>query len=240
MREPHPPSLSPRGIAILGWASLLLAGWLFFAIAWDVSSHAPLVLFDGRVAAWLHQHGSIEMTAFMLAITHMNSTAGLGAMTVFLALVLVRMREWLWLLSVALAVPGALALNILLKHAYERSRPHFDDPWITLSSYSFPSGHTAGATAFYGVFAAFLVSRFYYPRQRIATVAGAIFAVLLVAFSRMYLGAHYLSDVVAAMASTAAWLALCLTTVHAVAKRKLLARNAVTRSAPETTAPPPR
>ena len=124
----------------------------------------------------------------------------------------------------ALAVVGGLALNIMLKHAYERARPHFDDPWVTLSSFSFPSGHTAGATAFYGVLAAFLVSRFYDPRKRIAVIAGAILAVVLVAFSRMYLGAHYLSDVVAAMASTTAWLALCLTTVHAVAKRRLLAR----------------
>ena len=225
--EPRAPSLSPRGLAILGWGALLLAGWLFFAIAWDVSSHAPLVLLDGRVAAWLHQHGSFELTAFMLAITHMNSTVGLGAMTAVLALVLAQMRQWYWLLSVVLAVPGGLALNILLKHAYERARPHFDDPWVTLSSYSFPSGHTAGATAFYGVLAAFLVSRSHDPRQRIAVIAGAILAVMLVAFSRMYLGAHYLSDVAAAMASTAAWLALCLTTVHAVAKRRLRARSAL-------------
>ena len=106
------------------------------------------------------------------------------------------------------------------KFAFLRGRPQFDDPWVTLYSYSFPSGHTAGATAFYGVLAAFLVSRLYDPRHRIAVVAGAILAVVLVAFSRMYLGAHYLSDVVAATASTAAWLALCLTTVHGMAKRR--------------------
>lgn len=223
--EPRAPSLSPRGLAILGWGSLLITGWLFFVIAWDVSSHAPLVLLDGRVAAWLHRHARPELTAFMLAITHMNSTVGLGAMTVILALLLARIKQWYWMLSVLLAVLGGLALNVMLKHAYERARPHFEDPLVTLSSYSFPSGHTAGATAFYGVLAAFLVSRYYDPRQRIAIIVGAVLAVLLVAFSRMYLGAHYLSDVVAAMASTAAWLALCLTTVHAVAKRRLLARN---------------
>ena len=52
-----------------------------------------------------------------------------------------------------------------------------------------------------------------------AIVAAAIVAVMLVAFSRMYLGAHYLSDVMAATCSSTAWLVLCLSGVHALIKR---------------------
>ena len=221
MRQPevHARTLSPRAMAVVGWVSLVLTGGLFLTLAWDVATHAPLVLLDARTAAWLHLHGSRGLTAFLLAVTQLNSTAGIGLMTVVLALVLARMREWYWLLSVALAVPGGMALNVLLKEAYERARPHFDDPLITLTSYSFPSGHTAGATAFYGVLAAFLVSRTYDPASRVAIVTAAVLAVILVGFSRMYLGAHYLSDVVAAAASTAGWLALCLSVVHELVKR---------------------
>ena len=59
----------------------------------------------------------------------------------------------------------------LLKTAYERLRPTFDQPLLALDSYSFPSGHTAGATLFYGVLAAFLVARFFDWRARAACVA---------------------------------------------------------------------
>jgi membrane-associated phospholipid phosphatase len=121
---------------------------------------------------------------------------------------------------VALSVGGGLLLNLLLKQAYARARPHFDDPILTLTSYSFPSGHTAGATVFYGVLAAFLVSRTYQRSTRVAIIACAVLAVVLVGFSRVYLGAHFVSDVTAAAASSAAWLTLCLSVVHQLVRRR--------------------
>jgi hypothetical protein len=117
-----------------------------------------------------------------------------------------------------------MLLNLLLKQAYERLRPRFDDPLVTLDTYSFPSGHTAAAVAFYGVLAAFLVSRFHDARRRAAIVAVAMGAVALVAFSRLYLGAHYLSDVVAAACSSTAWLVLCLAFGHALVRGRLKRR----------------
>jgi uncharacterized membrane protein YdjX (TVP38/TMEM64 family) len=134
---------------------------------------------------------------------------------------LARLREWYWLLTLAAALAGGMLVNLILKASYERMRPHFNDPLLVLTSYSFPSGHTAGAVLFYGVLAAFLVSRFYDWRRRTGAVAGAILAVLLVAFSRMYLGAHYLSDVVAAMCASTVWLVLCLSAGHALVRGKL-------------------
>ena len=218
----HPPSLSPRALAIVGWGSLVLAFWLFLVIAWDVSTHAELVVMDARVANWLHRFASSSLTPVMLAITHLHGEVGLALLAIAFAVVLWRKRERYWLVTLALAVPGGIALNLLLKHAYERARPHFDDPLVTLESYSFPSGHAAGATAFYMVVAAFLVSRTYDRRHRAAIVAGSALAVLLVAYSRMYLGAHYLSDVVAAITSTAAYVVLCLSAVHTLVRRRLV------------------
>ena len=218
--EPHPRSLSPRGLAILGWLSLAVAGAIFFTIARDVATHAPLVILDARIAAWLHTHGTLEITAFLFAVTQMHSMAGISIMSLAFGIVLGRLREWYWLLTLALSVGGGMALNTILKRAYARARPHFDDPWVTLSSFSFPSGHTAAAVLFYGVAAAFLVSRFYDRRRRVVCIAGAVIAIFLVALSRMYLGAHYLSDVAAAAASSTAWLVLCLSTVHGLVRRR--------------------
>lgn len=223
LREPHPHSLSPRLLTVAGWAAFILAGCIFLAIAWSVSSRAPLVTLDAKLAAWLHNNASPRLTGFMLLVTHANSTIGSGAMALLFGVVLARMREWYWMITLFLAVAGGAILNVMLKYAYERARPHFDDPLIHLESFSFPSGHTAGAVLLYGVLAAFLVSRFYDRGIRAAIVAGAIFMVALVAFSRMYLGAHYFSDVVAAACSSTAWLVLCLHTVHGWVRRKMAA-----------------
>jgi undecaprenyl-diphosphatase len=140
---------------------------------------------------------------------------------VLFAVLLARLRERYWILTLALAVGGGMALNVLLKETYERARPHFDDPWVTLNTFSFPSGHTAGATLFYGVLAAFLVSRTNEWHVRIACVIAAVLMVVMVAFSRMYLGAHYLSDVAAAACSSTVWLVLCLTSVHGLVRRRM-------------------
>jgi membrane-associated phospholipid phosphatase len=222
-REPHPRSLSPRALAIVGWSAFLIAGMIFLAIGWNVSTRAPLVFLDARIAAWLHERASPGLTQFMLAVTHAHSPAAIAALSLLFALVLARLREWYWMLTLALTVAGGFALNAVLKQAYERARPHFDDPLLTLETFSFPSGHTAGAVLFYGVLAAFLVSRYYGRLQRAACVIAALIALALVAFSRIYLGAHYLSDVLAAACSSTAWLVLCLAAVHGLVRRKMQA-----------------
>jgi len=158
----------------------------------------------------------------MLAISAAHGLGAVGLWSVTFAVLLARVRAWYWVLTLGLAVSGGMLLNLMLKTAYERARPHFDDPMVTLGTYSFPSGHTAGSTVFYGVLAAYLVSRHRDPRLRVIIVSGAVIAVTLVAISRMYLGAHYLSDVVAAAASSTVWLVLCLSGIHALVRRRMV------------------
>ena len=218
-KRPH--SLSPRGLAVAGWSAFLIAASLFFAIAGNVSTQTPLVALDLRVAQWLHAHAAPALTLFLLAVTHLHSTAGIALWSAGFAAVLARLRERYWLLTLALAVGGGMLLNLALKAAYERARPRFEDPLLVLSTYSFPSGHTAASVALYGVLAAFLVSRFHDAGLRAACVIGGLAAVALVALSRVYLGVHYLSDVVAAVCSSTAWLVLCLALGHALVRKRV-------------------
>ena len=223
--KPHPPSLSPHALALAGWLAFFVAGATFFSLAWDVATAAAITQIDAKVANWLHERHTGGLTLFLLAVTHANSTVAMTVLSIGFAWLLWRLREPYWVLTLALTMAGGLMLNVALKHAYERARPVFEDPVVVLHSFSFPSGHTTGATLFYGVLAAFLVSRHYSHRRRAAIVTAAIVMVALVAFSRMYLGAHYLSDVLAAMSASTAWLVLCLSFVHGLVKHKRMARK---------------
>jgi undecaprenyl-diphosphatase len=131
-----------------------------------------------------------------------------------------RQRAHYWLLALLFSVPGGMLLNVALKHVFQRARPVLEDPLVTLATYSFPSGHTTAATCFYGLLASYLVIARPAWSVRLGTVAVCVTMVLLVAFSRVYLGAHYVSDVLAAMAESVAWLAVCITAISTLRRRR--------------------
>lgn len=174
-----------------------------------------------RVANWFHQHKHSAWTPAMLFVTHWHQQAGILGMTLLLALHLRARRANYWLLALMLAVPGGMLLNVLLKYTFQRARPRFDEPLLTLASYSFPSGHTSGAMLFYGFLAAYLVCALPRPGVRAAVLGLAALMVALVALSRVYLGVHYLSDVLAGIAFGGAWLAVCITAISTLRRRRI-------------------
>lgn len=196
-------------------ATLLIgASWLFGGIAEDVVTGDPLTVIDLQVAQWFHAHSTALMTQIMLILTHIHGTVAVTLYVALLAAYLAWRRNWYWLIGVGLTVPLGMLLNVLMKYAFHRIRPSFDDPLLTLTTYSFPSGHVARATLFYGVMAAMVISRTAAWRWRVMTVLAAITMVTLVALTRVYLGVHYPSDVLAAFAEGVAWLTLCLIGLH--------------------------
>ncbi|MEP7182633.1 MAG: bifunctional DedA family/phosphatase PAP2 family protein [Betaproteobacteria bacterium] len=216
--------LSPTGYfglhLTLGALILIGAGWLFGGIAQDVVAGDPLTLVDAHVAAWFHAHAVPSLTLSMLFISNLHGILGISILTFLLALFLIWKHDWYWLLALALVVPGGTLLNVLMKHAFGRARPSFGDPILTLATYSFPSGHVAAATLFYGLLTAFLIPRISEWRWRVLAVLSAFLIVALVGLSRVYLGVHYLSDVLAAFAEGVAWLALCLTALLTLRRRR--------------------
>ena len=215
---------SPEGYLGLNLTigALLLIGatWLFGVIAEDVVTREPLTVWDIRFSAWLHMHAVRPLTRVLLFVTNIHSTWGVAITTVVVSLFLIRLRQRYWLLSLLLSVGGGMLLNVLLKNAFHRARPQFADPILTLTSYGFPSGHTMMATTLYGVLCVFAVSKIHRWPMRLLAICLAIFLVLLVGFSRIYLGVHYLSDVLGAIAEGVAWMALCLTAVDTMRRRQ--------------------
>ncbi|NML84997.1 MAG: phosphatase PAP2 family protein [Polaromonas sp.] len=187
------------------------ASWLFGGLAEDVVRGDPITLVDVQVAQWFHDHATPLLTRVMLTITHFHDPLPVAGAVVLVAGFLAWRRNWYWLICLSLTVPFGMLLNILMKYSFHRIRPGFENPLLVASNYSFPSGHVAGATLVYGVVAAMLVARIEAWRWRVMIALAAVAMVLLVALTRLYLGVHYLSDVLAAFAEGLAWLTLCLT-----------------------------
>jgi undecaprenyl-diphosphatase len=144
------------------------------------------------------------------AVTQAGSVVAMGLIGAVLALILWRRHERLLALALLAATAGGGALNLFLKKFFARDRPPFKDISLTEHNQSFPSGHSMGAVIGYGLLAFVLILLIPNRTLRVVALTVLTFVVALVGFSRVYLGAHYLSDVLGGYAVGAAWLAAWL------------------------------
>lgn len=215
------PAASKRFLVVSLLAALLAFGVMTLTlgqISERLNNHLPVTAADARLNNWLHGQGTPLRTRTMLAITFLGSTGFVTCAAIVFGIYLVWRRRFYWLAAVLASVFGGMLLNRTLKLVFQRPRPHFDDPVISITGYSFPSGHTMAATVLFGVLAAYFFAQTSGRRARLLIVLAAATVIALVGFSRMYLGVHYLSDVLSAIAEGLAWLAICLTTADLLAK----------------------
>lgn len=199
----------------VGIVVLAIAGLLFALVAGHVVNGGALAIIDVQLAQWLHEHSRPRLTQCLLALTHLHDPIVISVVAALITLYFIWKKRWYAALAVLLVVQGGMLLNLLAKQAFHRARPSFENPLVTLTTYSFPSGHVVASTVFYGVLAALLISQTTSWRRACCIALTVLAMVVLVAFSRMYLGAHYLSDVLAGFLEAIAWLALCLTAIQA-------------------------
>lgn len=212
-------NLLSRLPVIAGLAIFVLMTALLDELSENIINHEPLSIADVQLSNWLHLHGNAVATTLFRAVTLLGSTVVAILVATAFGLFLLWKRRFAWVITFAAAVLGGSLLNRVLKYFFQRPRPHFDDPILTLTSYSFPSGHTMIATVLYGAIAAYLLAHTRDWKQRVVIVLATAGLILLVGFSRIYLGAHYLSDVLAAFAEGLAWLSLCLTVLLSVSNK---------------------
>ena len=206
---------SPQGALGLsltvGLAAVVGFGWLFGGITEDVIKGDELAARDSPVAAWLADHRVGWLTATMRAITQLGSLHVIGPLVALTALLLIlRARRPDAAALLVTAAAGTSLLVVLVKLLIGRARPE-GGMLVLVNSSSFPSAHSAQAVATYGALA-YLAGRAA-PRwgQRVAAWTAAALIALLVGFSRLYLGVHWLSDVLGGYALGAAWLAIVIT-----------------------------
>lgn len=203
----------------IGILVLSIATWIFADLAEDIANGEPLTQTDVRFSNWLHVHATPWLTKVLLAITHLHSTIGITIMTLIICVILWRRRSRYWIIKLCVTIYGGMLLNRWLKEVFHRARPHFDDPLLSLTTYSFPSGHTMAATVFYGALCVFLISKVRGLQRRVLIVLASLLMISLVGFSRIYLGVHYLTDVIGAMIEGVAWLTICFTAFEMIRLR---------------------
>ena len=203
------------GALITGWATLFLIGWGAGALVTDAAPG-----FDLSLVRSLHAPRTGAWTAFMRAVTWLGSPVWLDVVFGIGLAALLLARLWLPALFLVLASPGTVLLTQTLKPLVDRHRPPVAH-LTSASGPSFPSGHAASTTALYGALLLIALSLppFRTGGMRRALIGAVVVMLALVGLSRVVLGVHYPTDVIAGWLLPAAWLALVWGTLLAPAPR---------------------
>ncbi|MBA2343469.1 MAG: phosphatase PAP2 family protein [Rubrobacter sp.] len=195
-------------VAAAVWLAVTLAFSVF--VVWAFAGLTEEVLegdsrrFDRAVLLWIHTHFPAWLGGPMRLVTALGYydvvLPLLAAAILFFYLKGWRLSATLLLISTA----GSIVLTTVLKAVFQRSRPEVFDSGYTASFYSFPSGHATVAVGFYGMLTILIAYRLK-GVARWAVVAAGVLLVLLIGFSRLYLGVHYPTDILAGYLAAPLW-----------------------------------
>lgn len=193
--------------------------------------------FDDSVLKWMAGHHTPLIDALMLEVTALGT--GIVVMTIvsIAALFLYLTSHKYSALLLLVATGGGLLLNMALKSFFDRPRPHVFEWGTHAYTSSFPSGHAMSAAIVYST-VAYLAARLHaYAWARWVTLLVAAIIIVMICLSRMYLGVHYPSDVIAGATIGLAWAAFCMATLEAI--QRYSQRGAPEIQADEAPAPEP-
>ena len=204
------------GIVLLAGAALAVSGtWAFVQIA-DVVREGATQTFDDTVLEWMGAHQTPLVEKVMFEITLLGT--GIVVMTIVFISAL-----FLWLsdhrfsaLLLVIATWGGVLINSLLKNTFDRPRPQVFEWGAHVLTSSFPSGHAMSSTIAYGT-VAYLAARLQkrrWARWLTFIIAGTL--IVLISISRLYLGVHYPSDVLAGSLMGLAWAGFCMAILEAI------------------------
>ncbi|WP_191566151.1 phosphatase PAP2 family protein [Metabacillus idriensis] len=191
--------------------SILMIGafsFIFIEFA-DEVIEMELRSFDTPIIHYIHGLRTPMLGQFMSAITSIGSITGIMiGMSIALILLYIN-RKWREGLFLIVTVSGASLLNYFLKWMFKRDRPTLN-PLIVEDGYSFPSGHSMVSFSFIGILAYLLTIMVNHNALKLLIMVSFLIIVFLIGLSRIYLGVHYPSDVIAGFAAGGAWLVICI------------------------------
>ncbi len=195
--------------------TIRVGGFLLSAFAlWGFANLAGGILdketfaFDQEILLALRELQTPFLDELMIGITFFGDPNVLGVVSLIIALVLVYRRSFSEATVLIIANLGAVLLNLWLKDLFARDRPELWERVVDVQLYSFPSGHAMIALVVYSVLAYLLVKTF--PNWRWLIITVTIPLILGIGLSRLYLGVHWPSDVLAGYAAGLVWLLTCI------------------------------
>jgi len=198
-------------------AMLIFFGWLTSEVLEGETRH-----FDETTRDAVHQFASPLLTTIMRGVSFIGSTLALTIGTI-VVVVQFAMRKWGREARLfAITMIGAGLLNITLKLAFKRPRPV---PFFNLTApetYSFPSGHSLTSACFFGALAAILTARVKSRRLRVIVWVVCTLMFVVIGFSRIYLGVHHTTDVIAGFAAALIWILVVRFVEMELARRRRL------------------
>ena len=215
--------LAALGLTLgLGLGAALLALYLFAVLADEVMEQETLQV-DTAVLLALR---SVQSPALDRAAWFASALGAewLAVLMVVLLGVLSWQRRWGAAVGLLLTVVGAQLLNDVLKDWFQRTRPAPVDSLIPAQAFSFPSGHAMVAAAFY-LYIGYLAWRLLPGRWRIICAALLVLVAFLIGLSRLYLGVHYLTDVIAGYIAGIAWTDAIIIGGYMLRRRRLKTRT---------------
>jgi undecaprenyl-diphosphatase len=197
---------SERVVLVLGFL-LALSALLFFAWLAEEMMEGDTARLDATITSIVHEHSTARLTTVMKALTMLGSSVVMTPLAILTLAFCYLRREFHALRTLAATFGGALLLEFSLKLAFHRPRPapFFDLP--TPASFSFPSGHALFSFCFFAGLATLLSPRLASRKTKLALWSIAIALILGIGLSRIYLGVHYPSDVLAGYAAAIVWVA---------------------------------
>ncbi len=213
------------GVALRHIALGLLASVVFtvvFLRIFDFVEDAggDVTPFDKSVLFWMYHHRAHWLTAGATFLAHMGSPpviVGLAAVAAVVGLVWRKVRGAAWTLPIAVIGAGVIIQGVkLLMH---RQRPAFFTPLLHEAGYSFPSGHSLIAMVVYGLLGYFALHLFKSRAARLAVRVVTVAVVFLIGVSRVYVGVHFPTDVLAGWTAGVPWLIACLALHEVLARR---------------------
>jgi membrane-associated phospholipid phosphatase len=199
-----------RSISAIGTLGLVVCLGLIWLIeklvreVWEKEAFR----FDTTFLLWIHQFANPVTDRVMLLITQLGNPNVVIPIATITLIFLWLDRHYSEAKFFAVACLGGAILNTGLKLAFGKPRPALWHRLIEETSYSFPSGHALGAVVLYGAIA--YLGTAYYPRFAGLMYGGAIALIFLIGLSRLYLGVHWLTDIIAGYSIGLLWLMICI------------------------------
>lgn len=185
-------------IAIFAIFAICMMG--FVKIAWDVREK-DTVVFEDMILNNIHHIANPFLDAFMPVATDAGGIFAVAGISLVIMGIFIYKNEYRRAVFMALCMGGAVVLNVILKAVFERARPDLWDQLVHESSYSFPSGHSMMTAALGSA----LIVALWNSRWRWWAIGFAAIYIPFIGFTRLYLGVHYPTDVLAGWLVSGAW-----------------------------------